>query len=678
MKKIVSLLLAAVIAITIFPLNMFADDIVANGTCGENLTWELTSDGTLAISGTGDMDNYGPIWDWDNGGNLAGINKTPWGEYRDVIQNIVLTEGIRSIGENAFAWFGEYDDEGYTVNGLYLVENITIPASVLSVGADALSNLYNLQSVTFLSPMTRIAGDSRWAIPETATIYGYTGSTAEDYAAKYNRAFVSIGEAPLTTVASGECGENLTWELTSDGTLTISGTGDMDDYGGFWNDDDTYTDIATPWEDYNSAIKSIVVENGVTSIGQEAFHYLTRLTSVELPNSVTYIGGNAFWGCSSLTSIEIPASVTTVDFGAFQNCSSLTSITFLSPMTQIPDYSWVIPETATIYGYTYSTAEEFATKYNRSFVSLGEIPLETIDQGSCGENLTWTFDSRGTLTISGTGAMYEYGYDDEWNFIPAPWADWIDFAKKLVIENGVTELSDDMLHGEGGGIRSRIESIYLPASLTKICEDFDYLGNLRSITIDKKNEAYAVVDNVLYTKDMANMLVYPRNKEGSHYSMPDTVQQMGQLLYNHNIKSLVLSRNLISFEDIDLCGSLSHISFLNPNTVFPDWEIQGMAADYAGLEGSVVIYGFDGSTAQKHAQKYSLTFIDLTEKTGELTFDGIVDREDALQLLYNSIFGNEDYTIYQDCDYNGDGVIDKDDAIYLLYHSIFGNEQYPI
>ena len=95
---------------------------------------------------------------------------------------------------------------------------------------------------------------------------------------------------------SGSCGDNLTWTL-SNGTLTISGTGAMADYE-FYN---------SPWYDYRSSIKSVIINDSVTSIGARAFDECSSLTSVTIPNSVTSIGTSAFVYCSSLTSVILTA-----------------------------------------------------------------------------------------------------------------------------------------------------------------------------------------------------------------------------------------------------------------------------------------------------------------------------------------------------------------------------------
>ena len=130
--------------------------------------------------------------------------------------------------------------------------------------------------------------------------------------------------------ANGTCGENLTWSyVEATKTLTISGNGGMSDHSSSKYKSETYNDIwyfATPWYSYRSNIQKVIIESGVTSIGNGAFHDCSGLNSVTIPNSVTRIGYNAFDGCSSLTSITIPNSMTTIGNGAFSGCTGLTSV----------------------------------------------------------------------------------------------------------------------------------------------------------------------------------------------------------------------------------------------------------------------------------------------------------------------------------------------------------------
>ena len=129
---------------------------------------------------------------------------------------------------------------------------------------------------------------------------------------------------PSSEEDSGKDG-NITWRLTKDGTLYISGQGDMLDY---------YTKGA-PW--VNKTIKKVIIERGVTSIGECAFHYCRSLESIEIPDGMTSIGEDAFYYCRSLKSIEIPAGVTSIGAKAFDWCQSLKSIEIPDGVTSIED-----------------------------------------------------------------------------------------------------------------------------------------------------------------------------------------------------------------------------------------------------------------------------------------------------------------------------------------------------
>ncbi|GHT19680.1 hypothetical protein AGMMS4957_04470 [Bacteroidia bacterium] len=140
------------------------------------------------------------------------------------------------------------------------------------------------------------------------------------------------------TVDSGSCGTNLTWTLTGTSpnyTLTISGTGAMANYSAYSSPSNF-----APWDSFRTAIKTVVINNGVTSIGNFAFYVCSGLTSVTIPESVTSIGKTAFQQCS-LTSVTIPNSVTSIESGAFSSCSGLTSVTIPNSVTNIGESAFI-------------------------------------------------------------------------------------------------------------------------------------------------------------------------------------------------------------------------------------------------------------------------------------------------------------------------------------------------
>ena len=108
---------------------------------------------------------------------------------------------------------------------------------------------------------------------------------------------------------------DVNWKLSDDGTLTISGTGNMPDFSINVNNRTT-----APWDSQRDKIKTVVIKDGVTSIGKYAFFWCSGLTSITIPNSVTSIGEHAFANCSGLTSITIPNSVTNIGKSAFTIC----------------------------------------------------------------------------------------------------------------------------------------------------------------------------------------------------------------------------------------------------------------------------------------------------------------------------------------------------------------------
>ncbi len=166
----------------------------------------------------------------------------------------------------------------------------------------------------------RIVGSLLAVVLAAASIN--VGFAQENEALTYDES-VEIGNDVVNlSASSGTFGGNLTWTL-DDGVLTIGGTGDMADYD--W--------MSSPWAD--TSIEAVVIEEGVTSIGDYVFLLCTSLTSITIPDSVTRIGGCAFYDCTSLTSITIPDSVTSIGDNAFYDCISLTSIAIPDSVTSI-------------------------------------------------------------------------------------------------------------------------------------------------------------------------------------------------------------------------------------------------------------------------------------------------------------------------------------------------------
>ena len=178
-----------------------------------------------------------------------------------------------------------------------------------------------------------------------------------------------------TVVASGYCGgegdgTNLTWTLDSEGLLTISGEGKMADYYSVF----LYN---SPWTDRKDDVKTIVIENGVTTIAAYAFQKCVFLTQITIPDSVTSIGFLAFQNCTSLTEVVIPNSINSIGSSAFQGCTSLTRVVLSDSVTGI--------SSSTFSGCTALTSVEIPNTvthiYERAFEGCSALPSITLPTG---------------------------------------------------------------------------------------------------------------------------------------------------------------------------------------------------------------------------------------------------------------------------------------------------------
>ena len=145
--------------------------------------------------------------------------------------------------------------------------------------------------------------------------------------------FCNIDFSAYAISSKGKCGDNVTYTYNSfSGTLNISGTGAMYKYSG---------SALTQNPFYNqTGIKSVVVNNGITGLGDYAFYGCSGIKSVSMPSSLTGIDYSAFYGCTGLTSVTIPNSVTSIGLYAFYGCSGLTSITISGNVKSIGPFAF--------------------------------------------------------------------------------------------------------------------------------------------------------------------------------------------------------------------------------------------------------------------------------------------------------------------------------------------------
>ena len=134
-----------------------------------------------------------------------------------------------------------------------------------------------------------------------------------------------------TIIASGKCGDGISWSLDENGVLWLSGEGKMDDYES--------ADVS-PWAKKRGRIVEVNFENGITTVGGYAFRNCSRLQKVTLPSSLQSIKQSAFNHCAELTSIEIPEGTETIDGFAFAGCEALADVTIPESMKTIKRYAF--------------------------------------------------------------------------------------------------------------------------------------------------------------------------------------------------------------------------------------------------------------------------------------------------------------------------------------------------
>jgi len=199
---------------------------------------------------------------------------------------------------------------------------------------------------------------------------------------------IAISYTAASAAESGKCGDNLTWTLDDGGKLTISGTGDM------WN----YGEYDAPWRKITYHIYKVVLESGVTSIGDNAFHACYELISVEMPDSIISINDDAFYDCRSLKEINIPSSVKFIGNSVFRRCGALEQITIPKGVTSIGDTPFYYCDSLT----QITIPNSVDTIGNGLFAycnSLTDINFEEGNRHFCMENGI-LFDNSKTILLS--------------------------------------------------------------------------------------------------------------------------------------------------------------------------------------------------------------------------------------------------------------------------------------
>ena len=252
--------------------------------------------------------------------------ETPWYNSRDEIDRILTQYMVKKISSYAFA---DCDK----------VTEVHIGDEITEIGDYAFSGCSSLKKITFVGTMAKWKeiqiGIGNDVLNEVTVICSDGVINA------------SVDENIL---ASGKCGENAYWTLSENGVLEISGDGLMYDYS---------NNATASWYGKKDAIKSIIINRGITNIGAYAFFGCYAVKNIAISNTVTSVNSAAFLGCSGLEGAELPDTVININDYAFAGCNALKSFTIPNGVTRVENGVFeeckalkniVIPESVTSIG----------------------------------------------------------------------------------------------------------------------------------------------------------------------------------------------------------------------------------------------------------------------------------------------------------------------------------------
>ncbi len=501
--------------------------------------------------------------------------------------------------------------------------------------------------------------------------------------------------APMLTVCAadetpteGTCGENLTWKFDeSTGTLTISGEGEM---------------MEKTWGDFKEKITRVVIEDGVTSIGEDAFYGCSGLTTITIPDSVTNIGPGAFYATPWLAAkkaenplvvagnvvidgkdcegdVVIPDGVVSIAISAFEGNQNLTSVTIPDSVAEIWEYAFY--ECASLTSVTIKGGEPRINNY--TFMHCTSLTSVTIPEG---------VTSIGGLVFYDTPWLAAKQAENPFVIVSGILIDGTACEGDVAIPDGVTCINVNAFSN-----CTSITSVTIPDSVTKIGgASFYGCSSLTSVTIP--DTVTSIAYNIFGGCAALTSIVIPDSvtsiegyafygcKALTSVNIPDSVTSIGELAFYgcSGLTSVTIPDSVTSIGDraFSDCTSLTSVTILNPNCEIGDYgDTFSNGRDGENYVYSGTIYGYENSTAQAYAEKYGYTFKSLGAAAdvllGDVNLDGKVDASDAADLLIalaNVGAGAESgltdaQTAAADAD--GNGTLNAGDAATILQYAAF-------
>ena len=424
------------------------------------------------------------------------------------IQNVKIPDSVRTIGVGAF-------------RNCSSITTMVIPNSVQSIGSSAFYNEEKLESVQ-LSENIQTIEESTFkncsnlksiSVPSSVESIGKNAfeNCTSLTAISYGKKVAEIGESAfsgcsqLTSVEIPElvkvirktsfsgCTKLEQVELPS-GVETI--------------EDSAFARC--------EVLQDIVLPDGVKEIGSSAFSGCVGLKEIQIPDGITTISQRCFQNCSGLTQIVIPKTITNIEGFAFEQCKNLKEIIFLgdAPTIETNSFKQVVAICYYPKGNTTYTAEITTNDFGGDLKWTYEGEEEDSESRKCGENITWTLSEDGMLTLSGSGAMYNYSKDE---LKYAPWYENRNSVTSLQIADGITHIGDYAFYGCGLTV---IDS--LPDSITTI-------GAYAFASCRKLKSINHMPDNLT---TIGKYVFYYCSSLTSVENLPDSITEIGEYAFS--------------------------------------------------------------------------------------------------------------------------------------------------
>lgn len=368
--------------------------------------------------------------------------------------------------------------------------------------------------------------------------------------------------------------EEMSWSFDSEtGKLTLSGNGPMEKFIEIGNG-------AVPWYEYSDSIKEFYINEGITTICHPAFSESERIEKVTIPSSVKKIADYAFSDCEAIESISIPDGVVEIGESAFNGCLSLKTVSIGKDLIEIGHSAFY--KCPSIESFTVSSenpafsSDECGVLFNKDKTNLIQYPIgntrDTYNVPDGVENIAAEsfMDASALVNISLPDSVTYIGGNPfggtAFFDTPANWTDGILYMndKYLIAAEYGDKISGAYEVREGTKVIAgcafmscdSLTSVTIPASVVSVGESAFRCPYLTEIIVDEESEYLTSVDNVLFTKDMSELVCYPMAKTETSYEIPSGVTRIADFAFElSTLSDIVIPEGVTEIGEWAFCAN---------------------------------------------------------------------------------------------------------------------------